>query len=83
MLFANVGGSSLCMVDVAGSFGRDLSAQGEAAMAAFAVEWLTKLFGSDVGSAVKKTSATRWNARRLRSARCRRQRRADSRRAKS
>jgi monoamine oxidase len=62
MLFANVGGSSLCMIDVAGSFGRDLSAQGEAAMAAFAVEWLTKLFGSDAAAAVKKTSATRWNA---------------------
>ena len=31
-------------------------------MVAFAVEWLTKLFGSDVGAAVKKSSATRWNA---------------------
>jgi monoamine oxidase len=62
MLFANAGGSSLCMLDVAGSFGRDLSAQGEAAMAAFATEWLTKLFGSDVAQAIKKTSATRWNA---------------------
>ena len=31
-------------------------------MVAFAVEWLTKLFGSDAASAVKKTSATRWNA---------------------
>jgi len=62
MLFANVGGSSLCLLDIAGSFGRDLSGQGEAAMAAFAVEWLTKLYGSDVGAAVKKTSVTRWNA---------------------
>jgi monoamine oxidase len=62
MLFANVGGSSLCMIDIAGSFGRDLTAQGEAAMSAFAVEWLTKLFGSDAAAAVKKTGATRWNA---------------------
>lgn len=62
LLFANMGASSLCSVDVAGSFGRDLSARGEAAMVAFAVEWLTKLFGSDVASAVKKSSATRWNA---------------------
>jgi monoamine oxidase len=62
MLSANIGGSSLCVIDVAGSFGRDLSAQGEKAMAAFAVEWLTKLFGNDVASAVKKSSATRWNA---------------------
>ena len=29
---------------------------------AFAVEWLTKLFGNDIASAVKKSSATRWNA---------------------
>jgi len=62
LLFANIGGSSLCSIDVAGSFGRELSAQGEKAMVAFAVEWLTKLFGSDAASAVKKSSATRWNA---------------------
>jgi len=62
LLSANIGGSSLCTIDVAGSFGRDLSGQGEKAMVAFAVEWLTKLFGSDVVAAVKKSSATRWNA---------------------
>ncbi|MEO6840037.1 MAG: NAD(P)/FAD-dependent oxidoreductase [Bradyrhizobium sp.] len=61
LLFANVAGSSLCCLDVAGSFGRDLSAQGEPAMAAFAVEWLTKLFGSDIAGKIKKTSTTRWN----------------------
>jgi monoamine oxidase len=61
-MIANMGGSLLCSIDVAGSFGRDLSAQGEAAMVAFAVEWLSKLFGSDVAKAVKKSSATRWNA---------------------
>jgi monoamine oxidase len=62
LLYANIGSSSLCSIDVAGSFGRDLSAQGEKAMVAFAVEWLTKLFGSDAATAVKKSSATRWNA---------------------
>jgi monoamine oxidase len=62
LLFANMGSSSLCAIDVGGSFGRDLSAQGEPAMVAFAVEWLTKLFGSEIASAVKKSSATRWNA---------------------
>jgi len=62
MMLANVGGSALCVIDVAGSFGSDLSAQGERAMTAFASEWLTKLFGSETASAVKKTSATRWNA---------------------
>ena len=61
-LFANIGGSSLCSIDVAGSFGRDLSDQGEQAMVAFAMEWLTKLFGSDAAAAVKKSRATRWNA---------------------
>src|SRR3954453_16164244 len=62
LLFANMGSSSLCSVDVAGSFGRDLSAQGEPAMVAFAIEWLAKMFGSDVAAAGKKSSATRWNA---------------------
>jgi monoamine oxidase len=62
LLLANMGGSSLCSIDVAGSFGRDLSAQGEAAMVAFAKEWLTNLFGSEATAGIKKTSATRWNA---------------------
>jgi monoamine oxidase len=62
LLFADIGSSSMCSIDVAGSFGRDLAAQGEPAMVAFAVEWLTKLFGSDAVAAVKKSSTTRWNA---------------------
>ena len=62
LLFAKIAGSSLCSIDVAGSFGRDLSAQGEKAMVGFAVEWMTKLFGSEAGAAVKKSSATRWNS---------------------
>jgi monoamine oxidase len=61
-LFANIGGSTLCSIDVAGAFGRDLSEQGEQAMVAFAMEWLTKLFGSEAAAAVKKSRATRWNA---------------------
>lgn len=62
LIYANIGGSSLCAIDVGGSFGRDLSGQGEKAMVAFAREWITKLFGSEAASAVQKTSATRWNA---------------------
>ena len=62
VLFANLNMSSLCTIDVAGSFGRDLAAQGEGAMVAFAREWLTKLFGSDAAAAVKRTSVTRWDA---------------------
>ena len=61
-MLANVGGSSLCVIDVAGSFGRDLSSQGEQAMTAFAKEWLTKLFGSETAAVVKNTKVTRWNA---------------------
>ncbi|MFX8485474.1 hypothetical protein ABTL75_20510, partial [Acinetobacter baumannii] len=55
LLYGNIAGSSLCTIDVAGSFGRELSAQGEKAMAAFAVEWLTRLYGSEVGASIKKT----------------------------
>jgi monoamine oxidase len=62
LLSANIAGSSLCLIDVAGSFGRDLSGQGEQAMLAFAQEWLKKLFGSDLALAAKKSSVTRWNA---------------------
>jgi monoamine oxidase len=62
LLLANSNGSSLCQVDVGGAFGRELSAQGEAAMADFAQTWLRDLFGSDVGKAVMRSSATRWNA---------------------
>ena len=61
-LFANIGGSSLCTIDVAGSFGRGLAAQGESAMTGFATEWLTKLFGSDVKNAVQRSKVTRWDA---------------------
>jgi monoamine oxidase len=61
LLLANLGGSSLCQVDVAGSFGSELSARGEAAMVAFAIEWLTRLFGSDIKNIVRRTTATRWN----------------------
>jgi monoamine oxidase len=61
LLLANLGGSSLCQVDIAGSFGAEMAARGEAAMVAFAIEWLTKLFGSNFAKAVKRTTATRWN----------------------
>jgi monoamine oxidase len=60
-LLANLGGSSLCQVDIGGSFGADMSSRGEAAMTEFALDWLARLFGSDVKGAVKRTRATRWN----------------------
>jgi monoamine oxidase len=61
-VLANIGGTALCTVDVAGGFGRDLSAQGEAAMIAFAGDWLANLYGAEIKSAIGRAHATRWNA---------------------
>ncbi len=47
-LLANISGTPLCVVDVAGPFGRDLSAKGEAAMFAFATDWLANLYGAEI-----------------------------------
>ena len=55
-LLANVGGSTLCVVTVGGKFGRDLAAQGEAAMTNFALDWLAGLYGPDVKKAVRRMS---------------------------
>lgn len=60
-LLANVGGSSLALVDVGGKFGRELAAEGEPAMTAFALDWLAGVFGGDLRKAVRRTAATRWN----------------------
>jgi monoamine oxidase len=60
-LFANASGTPLCIVDVAGSFGRDLATSGDAAMFDFAQGWLTGLFGADIGKVVKRKYATHWN----------------------
>jgi monoamine oxidase len=61
-MLANVSGTPLCLVDVAGGFGRALSAQGEAAMVAFASDWLAGLFGGEIKKSIGRTHATRWNA---------------------
>lgn len=60
-LLANVGGSSLALVDVGGKFGRELASEGEPTMTAFALDWLAGLFGNDLRKAVRRTAATRWN----------------------
>jgi monoamine oxidase len=60
-LLGNVSGTDLCLVNVGGRFGRDLAAHGEATMIAFAIEWLSKLYGSSVQSAVKRRAATNWS----------------------
>jgi monoamine oxidase len=59
-LLANVSGTPLCMVELAGKFGRELSQGGEAAMVDFATGWLAELYGTDIKKVVGKTHATRW-----------------------
>jgi monoamine oxidase len=61
-VLANVGGTPLCFVDVAGAFGRDLASQGDAAMFDFAGEWLAGLYGAEVKKAIGRKKATHWNA---------------------
>jgi monoamine oxidase len=60
-LLGNMAGSNLCVVDVAGRFGRELAAQGDAAMVAFALDWLTGLYGNDIRKAATRSHATHWN----------------------
>ncbi len=59
-LLANVSGTSLCLVDVGGQFGRDLAMRGEEEMVDFAIKWLGDLYGSNFNKLVKRASATRW-----------------------
>jgi monoamine oxidase len=61
-MLANVSGTQLCVIDVAGGFGRELSAQGKPAMVDFATEWLARLYGTEVKKAIGRTYATNWNA---------------------
>jgi len=59
-LLANVSGTPLCMVELAGKVGRELSQAGEAAMVDFATGWLAELYGADIKKALGKAHATRW-----------------------
>jgi len=59
-LLANVSGTPLAMVEIAGKLGRELGQAGEAAMIDFATGWLADLYGADVKKAVGRTHATRW-----------------------
>ena len=60
-ILGNVHGTPLCTVEIGGKFAADLSAVGEGAMTAFALDWLTGLYGSDFRKAVGRSLATRWN----------------------
>ena len=61
-ILANIADTPLCFVDVAGAFGHDLSAQGEAAMFDFAAEWLTGLYGAEIKKTIGRKRATRWTS---------------------
>jgi len=59
-LLANVSGSRLCVVEVAGKVAADLVEDGEASMTTFAIDWLAGIFGTNLRRAVERTHATRW-----------------------
>jgi monoamine oxidase len=61
-ILANVSSTALCLVEVGGGFGRDLSTRGEAAMIDFAAEWLAGLYGGDVKEAIRRSHATGWDS---------------------
>jgi monoamine oxidase len=60
-LLANISGTPLCSVEVAGAFGRRLASDGEGAMVTFARDWLADLFGADVKVFLRRAHATRWH----------------------
>jgi monoamine oxidase len=59
-MLANVSGTPLCLIDVGGRFGAELEQAGEAAMVAFAGDWLAAHFGADIRGRIGRTHATRW-----------------------
>jgi monoamine oxidase len=60
-LLGRVSGTDLHLIEVAGAFGRQLTAQGAPAMLDFAREWVTSLFGSGAKNAITRSHVTRWN----------------------
>jgi monoamine oxidase len=57
----NFMGSRLCYVQLGGRPCAELADEGEAALTAFAVDWLVAQFGSGVRKSIKRTHATRWS----------------------
>lgn len=58
----NVFGSGISFVQVGGRTCRDLIANGEPAMTAFAHEWLANHFGSEITRLIKRTHISHWHA---------------------
>jgi monoamine oxidase len=61
-ILGNVSGTRLCLIEVAGAFGRSLAAQGADAMVDFAGDWLSKLYGAEIRKRITRAAVTRWNA---------------------
>ena len=59
-ILGNVSGTALCVVEVGGTFGRELAEHGAETMADFAIDWLADLYGSDLRKLVRKVSVTGW-----------------------
>jgi monoamine oxidase len=57
----NVSGTELCVLEVGGTFGRELATNGAEAMADFAIDWLADLYGSDVKTLVRRVGVTGWH----------------------
>jgi len=61
-ILGNVSGTPLCLIEVAGPFGRSLAAQGADTMVDFAGNWLGKLYGAELRKTITRAAVTRWNA---------------------
>jgi monoamine oxidase len=61
MFHMRVGGTDVTYADIAGRFGRELSAAGEGAVTDFVVEQLTDHFGSGTKIRINKIEVTRWS----------------------
>ena len=60
-LFANLHGTPLSMLLIAGNMGAEIAAKGDSAMNSFALEWISRVFGSNAQKAVVRTRSTSWS----------------------
>src|SRR5262249_16713517 len=59
-LFANVHGTRLSLLTLAGRNGAELADKGENAMTDFALDWISGVFGSRARKAIFRVHATSW-----------------------
>ena len=59
-LFANVHGTRLSLLTLAGRSGAELADKGESAMTEFALDWISSIFGTRAKQAVSRMKATSW-----------------------